>query len=244
MNAPLLKYEAACLALAECRAVDEVKTWADKAAAMQAYGRMANDKTLELDASEIRLRAERRLGELLAAQKAGEGLNRGAQMTGNKAGAGQGSPAVVADDRRPKLADAGISKDLSSRAQKLAAVPAGEFEAALAEKREAQSREGARVTARLLKRGAEKLAEDEDEGPSAQEMAEAAAAERDDAERVRVLLDSDEPLKAMTERCAQLQAEVRILKARVNGLTNEAAQAVRLAKNWRLKFEKLERAAA
>ena len=66
----LIKYEAACLALAECKAVDEVKSWVDKAAAMHAYGRMAKDKTLEVDAAEIRIRAERRLGELIAAQKA------------------------------------------------------------------------------------------------------------------------------------------------------------------------------
>lgn len=59
----LIKYDAACRALAECKAVDEVKSWADKAAAMQAYGRMVKDKTMEVDAAEIRIRAERRLGD-------------------------------------------------------------------------------------------------------------------------------------------------------------------------------------
>ena len=78
----LIKYDAACRALAECKAIDEVKGWADKAAAMQAYGRMAKDKTLEVDAAEIRIRAERRLGEMLAAQKADGGLNGGTKMTG------------------------------------------------------------------------------------------------------------------------------------------------------------------
>ena len=165
MSAQLIKYEAACRALAECKAVDEVKAWADKAAAMQAYGKMAKDKSLEIDASEIRIRAERRLGEMLAAQKADGGLNKGVRLAGNEAGRGQGSPAVVADDHRPKLADAGISKDLSSRAQKLAAVPEDEFEAALVEKREVQQREGERVTARLLKRG-ERAIREQEEAPS------------------------------------------------------------------------------
>ena len=108
MTTQLIKYEAACRALAECKAVDEVKAWADKAAAMQAYGKMAKDKSLEIDASEIRIRAERRLGEMLSTQKADGGLNRGAQIAGSKAGANDGSSAVVADDHRPKLADAGI----------------------------------------------------------------------------------------------------------------------------------------
>jgi hypothetical protein len=157
MTTSLVRYEAACRAVAECKAVDEVKAWADKAAAMQAYGRMAKDKTLEVDAAEIRIRAERRLGEMLAAQKAEGGLNRGTTVAGNKAGAKQGSPVVVGDDRRPKLADAGISKDLSSRAQKLAAVPEAEFEAEVGEWRERVSAEGARVSAKLEAAGEREL---------------------------------------------------------------------------------------
>lgn len=145
----LIRYDAAVKALAECRAVDEVKDWADKAAAMQAYGRIAKDKTLEVDAAEIRIRAERRLGELLAQQKSGDGLAKPGPKPANNS--------VVADDRitAPTLAEAGISKDLSARAQKLAAVPAAEFEAEVGEWRERVNQEGARVSAKLEKRGEE-----------------------------------------------------------------------------------------
>jgi len=139
MTHSLIKYEAACLALAECKSVDEAKGWADKAAAMQAYGRMANDRTLEVDAAEIRIRAERRLGEMLAASD----LQRGGRPA-EKTGRHERPVSEV-----PTLADSGISKDLSSRAQKLAAVPAAEFEAELAAMRERDREDGARVSARL-----------------------------------------------------------------------------------------------
>lgn len=84
----------------------------------------------------------------------------------------------------------------------------------------------------------------EDDGPSAEEIAEAEAAAADDAERVRLILESDNALAAMTEKCKQQAAQIRILEERVRGLTNEAAQAIRLAKSWRTKFERMEKAAA
>lgn len=161
MNA-LVKYEAARTALAECRVVDEVKTWADKAAAMQAYGRMAKDKQLEVDAAEIRIRAERRLGELLAAQKAGDGLSKG------------GRPAEKTGPQKvpvsPTLAAAGIDKNLSSRAQKLAAVPEPEFEAEVSQWRERVKAEGTRVSAKLEASGAKQLAAENDGAQSAAEL--------------------------------------------------------------------------
>jgi hypothetical protein len=79
------------------------------------------------DPDHLPLRAERRLGEMIKAQKDAGGLNTGAM--------GIGKSAVEHHDRTPTLADVGISKDLSSRAQKIASIPAPEFEEAIADHR-------------------------------------------------------------------------------------------------------------
>ena len=67
-------------------------------------------RSLEVDAAEIRMRAVRRLGEMLAEQKAQGGLSKG--MAG--AGVNQYTPAEVRSSQTtaPKLSDAGISYDL------------------------------------------------------------------------------------------------------------------------------------
>ena len=81
--------------------------------------------------AEIKLRARLRLGEMIVEQKETVGLNKGT--------AGKGRPKIGGateeppKDNRPTLAEAGIDKKLSSRAQKLAAVPEEKFEGMLGE---------------------------------------------------------------------------------------------------------------
>lgn len=151
----LVRYEAARKALAEAVAVDEVVDIRSKAEAMRVYARQASDKGLEIQAAQIRFRAERRLGELIVAQKETVGLNAGSR--GQLAGKSDFGGAVVEqpEDERPRLADIGIDRKLSSKAQKLAAMDLAEFERALARHKEEMESGAGRVAMDLLKIDAE-----------------------------------------------------------------------------------------
>lgn len=124
----LVKYDEACRALAEAAAVDEVQDWRNKAEAMRAYARQAKDRDLEIAAAHIRFRAERRLGELIIAQRETVGLNAGSR--GQLKGKDPSGSAVSEqpEDARPTLEQAGIDRKLSSRAQRMAAIDPSRFE--------------------------------------------------------------------------------------------------------------------
>lgn len=122
--AVLVKYEAACLALAEAHSVDEVKDIHDKAVAMRTYAIQAKNVDLECMAAEVRERAERRLGEMLAAEKAAGHLKVGRPSKENAA-----SDAVFS---RVRLADLGVDEHLSRRSQKKASISEAAFEAMVA----------------------------------------------------------------------------------------------------------------
>ena len=116
----LIRYEAARNALAEAHRVDEVKDIRDKAEAMAAYARQAKDSELIQYATEIKVRAERRCGELLARTE----KNTGGRPLENPSDDARGSS--------PTLRDMGLTYDESSRYQQLAAMPADHFETAVA----------------------------------------------------------------------------------------------------------------
>jgi N6-adenosine-specific RNA methylase IME4 len=130
----LVRYDTACRALAEARSVDEVKEIRDAAIALRAYARQAKNKSLEADAFEIRKRAERRVGEMMAAQPKAGGT-RGQLQEGMRGVTGglSSNPPVDAPISFDK---AGIDKNLADRARKLAAMPADIFEQHIAEGRE------------------------------------------------------------------------------------------------------------
>lgn len=237
----LVKYNAACLALAEAKAVDEVKDLRDKADAMRIYAMQSKNKSLEVDAAEIRIRAERRLGEMIIVQKADGGLNTG--------GRPENKP-VTAGDRlnsTPTLAEIGIDKNLSSRAQKMASVPTAEFEAEVGEWRDRVSAENERVTVRLGNAGDRAQAAavaPEYFGPSDEEIALAEKAEVEQLAYIKKLLDTeDDPLSKALADVKMYRESARIANARFDGVTNEKNQYISMVKSLQSKLRKLEAAA-
>jgi len=142
----LAKYDAACRAIDAAKSVLEARKIRDTAEALRAYAKQAKNKDLEIDAAEIRIRAERRVGELIRKQKATVGLARPA--VGSKV---IGSKREPMKDSRATLADAGIDKKLSFRGQRLAQMARPEFETLIMEWRRRVLLETERVTTNLLR---------------------------------------------------------------------------------------------
>ncbi len=136
----LTRYEAARAALAECRSIDEVKDIHDKAEAMRAYGRMANDTQLEMDAAELRLRAERRLGIMITAEKQAKRLRTGPAKASD---IGTQSNPI---EQRVTLTDLGVDKRLSARSQKVGGIAERAFEAVVANVRQRIADQSGRVS--------------------------------------------------------------------------------------------------
>jgi hypothetical protein len=110
-------YEQARNALAKCARIDECKDWSDKAAALAAYAKQADDVTLENDAKRIKARAVDRMGELIAEIPEQPGRRTDLQ------------PSRDDSTRSEVCREAGVSKDQQAIALRVHAVPRDEFEA-------------------------------------------------------------------------------------------------------------------
>lgn len=122
MEQALALYDAMLSAISVCDRVDEVKDIADKAAALRLYYRQAGNREAEQQAANVRLRASRRIGELLAELARAQGTRNDFVQTSDK----------VRSPFADALFETGISRQDASRFQKLAEVPQDEFEQALA----------------------------------------------------------------------------------------------------------------
>jgi len=99
----LIRYDAMRPAIAACHRVDEVKEIRDKSQALIAYAKQAKDKEMIAWVSEIKVRAERKAGELTR------------EMPKAKpSGSNQHKERSHDATDPPTLADVGISKDQSS----------------------------------------------------------------------------------------------------------------------------------
>jgi hypothetical protein len=133
----LIRYDAARRALAAAHRVDEVKAIRDKAEAVRVYAKQAGDFELQNQAAEIRIRAERRAGELLGDM----------QTSGERQAKERGRPKKVSSPTTlPKL---GITRDQSSKWQRLARmIDDATFDKAVAQ---AKENDGELTTAGLLR---------------------------------------------------------------------------------------------
>jgi hypothetical protein len=116
----LVKYDAMCPAIAVCSRVDEAKDIRDKARAIEVYAKQAQNREAERKAAEIRIRAERRAGQLLKEMK--ENGQRENNHGGDRKSRSRSST------MKTTLADIGVSKDQSSQWQRLAEIPEKDFE--------------------------------------------------------------------------------------------------------------------
>lgn len=131
----LIRYDEACRALAEARSIDDVRDIRDKAEALRLYAKISKNMQLEIDAAEIRARAERKHGEMLIKMKA----------SGELAEAGRHADPIAT------LADLQISKNFAAHTQAIARIPEAQFEQTLAEHREEQKAVTGRMMAKLHK---------------------------------------------------------------------------------------------
>ena len=139
----LIRYDAACRAIAEAKAVDEVKDIRDKADALRLYWRQARNREAEIAMAEIRFRAERRIGEIKKDLRAAGELHEGGRPPKTSA------PGAAVS--KIKLSDLEIDEHASRRCEQLADIEPNSFDRLVARWREFQEKSAKQVSVNLLK---------------------------------------------------------------------------------------------
>lgn len=255
MTTQLIRYEAARTALAEAHSIDEVKDIRDKSEAMAAYARQAKDTQLVQWATEIKVRAERRAGQMLADMPKANGT----RVNGGNTGGPIVRPPVNGEKT---LADIGVTKSDSSRWQKLAAVSDEQFEHAVAAAKEVAGEVTTAAMLRAAKQDAEpvetapkppkpKLLSEEEsvfilaENARLRDVAETLAADAreatEDNASMAAIFESDDRLAAAMKEIERQKAEIRVLRTQLNGSMNKCSELNRLLTTWKRKAERLEK---
>lgn len=247
----LIKYDSARFALQQAVEIDEVKDIRDKAQAMAAYARQANDTQLVEWATEIKVRAERKAGQMLSDMPKNPGQLKNSSRSHDAT-------------TTKTLTELGINKTQSSRWQKLAAVSDDQFEEAIVAAKEVAGEVTTAAMLRIEKANRpvpvepirsitptkpEQELEQESDDPEFDEselmaeIAEGCDLEKEyedlkaENEELKKIIEADDQLKEikrLTELC-------RVIEERARGYQSSENAAVRKAKMWKEKFEKLER---
>lgn len=125
MTQQLAKWEKARQAIAEAKSIDEIKKIRDKAEAFRLYAKQQKESlVVQNDVAEIKLRCERRIGEMLDEMPKQHGARPADKTTGLQ----DETPLL------PKtLSDIGITKSDSSRWQTISSLPEDKFEKYIAQ---------------------------------------------------------------------------------------------------------------
>ena len=132
----MVLYDTMVRAIVECHQVDELKDMHDKARALEMYAKQAKNIEAERRATEIRIRAERKVGQLLVAMKRTPPRESAKQAiatrwdTTSNDGMSYASPK---SEYAQGVEKAGLSPQTAHRWQQLAKVPEHEFESMLNE---------------------------------------------------------------------------------------------------------------
>jgi hypothetical protein len=202
----LVRYEQARTALAACHSVDEVKDIRDRAEAMAAYARLAKDNDMILWATEIKVRAERQAGAMLA----------DAKERGDRAPVGR----PPENSNTNTLGGLGISSMQSSRWQSLASMTDEHFETAVAT---AKDTAGQVTTAFMLREAGKARAGKPKQGAKAEAIREELKAAKERGVSMlcsyaRLLLGAISASEGFTEEERELLTQVQAAISSTKGV--------------------------